>query len=68
MDISYPYHIIAYKNGELFTVWGPCSGIGKDPCDCPQCQHAQKLEDAGLDWETEYQKWKNENLNHKNDE
>jgi hypothetical protein len=50
------FTFIAYKNKSLFTVWGPCSGEGKIPCDCPQCKHADKLEAEGKDWETEYQK------------
>ena len=49
---------IAYHDGTLFTVWGPCSDGRKDPCDCPQCSHAAKLEAEGKDWEREYQKWR----------
>ena len=56
--VSFPFVKIAYENDELFSVWGPCSGDGKNPCDCPQCKHADALELQGLDWETEYQKAK----------
>lgn len=32
--------------------------LEKTPCDCPQCQHAQKLENDGVDWDTEYRNTK----------
>lgn len=51
------YTKISYEEGSLFTVWGPCSGFKKDPCDCPQCTHAEDLVKRGLDYENEYEKF-----------
>lgn len=56
LNVSFPFVEIAFHDGDLYTIWGPCTGIGKDSCDCPQCQHAQKIEDSGLDWDVEYRK------------
>ena len=51
------YTKIAYRDGTLFTVWGPCSSNGQpDPCGCPQCKHADQLKAGGKEWEEEYQK------------
>lgn len=58
MNVSFPQIEIADRNGELFSIWGPCSGNGKDPCDCPQCKHADNLAAQGLDWDDEYKKAK----------
>lgn len=53
------YHHIAHKDGELFTIWGPCVGTKQGaPGCCVSCDHANALEAAGKDWETEYQAWK----------
>ena len=56
LQAAYPYIKIAYEEGTLFSVWGPCSDGSKNPCDCPQCKHAEKLEAAGLDYNEEYAK------------
>ncbi len=53
LQAAYPYIKIAYEEGTLFSVWGPCSDGSKNPCDCPQCKHAEKLEAAGLDYNEE---------------
>ena len=52
------YDYIAYKDGSLFTIWGPCTGDGtqEEQCDCPQSQHADKLEAEGKDFNEEYDK------------
>lgn len=62
--VRFPLIKIAYKNDELFSVWGPCSGEGKIPCDCQHCKHADALESEGLDWEIEYQKAKKKDIDH----
>lgn len=49
------YAHIAFHDGSLGTVWGPCSDGTKFICECPQCEHANKLEADGKDWETEYE-------------
>lgn len=59
--VSFPFIKIAYENDELFSVWGPCAGDGKMPCDCPQCRHADAIAAKGRDWEDEYQKAKANN-------
>jgi hypothetical protein len=46
---------IAYEDGVLFSVWGPCSCSSTDDY-CIQCQHIDKLEAEGKDYEEEYQK------------
>lgn len=48
------YAYIAFHEGSLGTVWGPCSDGRTDPCECPQCRHANELSANGKDWNTEY--------------
>lgn len=51
---------IAYHSGELFSDFGPCHCGGSQENPCRSCVKANEIEAAGLDWETEYQKWKKE--------
>ncbi len=55
MNKAWIYAEIAHEDKTLFGPWGPCSDGRQDPCDCPQCQHADRIAAAGLDYETEYQ-------------
>lgn len=50
------FEYIAAGDGSLFTIWGPCTDGSKLVCDCPQCQHANKLANEGKDWDEEYEK------------
>jgi hypothetical protein len=36
--------------------WGPCfcAALAGEPC--PSCDNSQRIEAAGLDWQTEYEK------------
>ena len=55
--VSFPFLEIAHKNDELFTEWGPC--VCPEPHGtCASCLNAKRIEEAGLDWEDEYQKAK----------
>lgn len=47
---------LAWLEGSLGTIWGPCTGDGtEDPCQCPQCRHAEALEASGRDYDEEYE-------------
>ena len=50
------YDHIAHEEGLLFTIWGPCFGDGRDPCDCPSCKNADKIASEGKDWDEEFEK------------
>lgn len=50
------FQYIALREGSLFSIWGPCTDGSKLECDCPQCEHANKLEAEGKDWDEEYEK------------
>lgn len=55
------YELIAYREGSLFSIWGPCSDGTVEPCQCKQCLHANAIEKAGLDYNEEYERaihWK----------
>ena len=56
--VSYPLAHIAWESGEAFTEFGPCFCGGSQSEPCLSCQKANEIEAAGLDWETEYQKWR----------
>ena len=63
------YNYIAFHDGSLFSIWGPCSGDGKKlHCDCPQCRHADKLAADGKDWDLEYEKARLRNFDMVSDE
>ena len=50
------YDHIAYTDGSLGTIWGPCMGGGqKSACDCPPCQNANRIEAEGNDYADEYE-------------
>lgn len=49
------FDYIAFNDGSLGTVWGPCSDGTKISCDCPQCTHANRIEESGKDYSTEYE-------------
>ena len=51
------FEMIALEDGTLFSIWGPCTDGSKMECDCPQCQHANKLEAEGKDFCEEYEKF-----------
>jgi hypothetical protein len=34
--------------------WGPCLCHAMDREICPSCTNARRIEDAGLDWQAEY--------------
>ena len=34
------YELIAYREGSLFSIWGPCSDGTVSRCECEQCLHA----------------------------
>lgn len=34
--------------------WGPCLCQAMDGETCPSCANAKRIEDAGLDWQVEY--------------
>lgn len=57
-SISFPLAHIAYHSCELFTEFGPCFCGGSQSEPCLSCQKANEIESTGLDWETEYQKWR----------
>ena len=50
------FEILAAYNGSGGTIWGPCTDGSKIECDCPQCENANRIERAGLDWDEEYKK------------
>ena len=50
------YEFIAYREGSLFSIWGPCSDGTVEPCQCKQCLHANAIEKAGLDYNKEYER------------
>lgn len=55
-NIEYPYFNIAYKDGVLFTKWGPCFCPSDESWECPACKNAEDLEAQGLDYDEEYEK------------
>lgn len=60
------YDYIAYKDGSLGTIWGPCSGDGsKNPCECKQCRHANQLDEEGKDFNLEYENARARNFDRK---
>jgi hypothetical protein len=36
--------------------WGQCVCIAMEGETCPSCSNSQRIEAAGLDWSTEYEK------------
>jgi len=50
------FDVISIKEGSYGTVWGACTGAGSMRCECPQCEQANIIEDAGLDYDEEYEK------------
>ena len=52
------YDFIANEEGVLFTKWGPCFCDPGKEGECVACRHAQAIEDAGLDYNEEYDKAK----------
>jgi len=36
--------------------WGPCVCVALAGEMCPSCENSQRIEKAGLDWLTEYEK------------
>lgn len=50
------FDFIAAFDGSGGTIWGPCTDGSKMECDCPQCENANRIEAAGLDWDEEYRK------------
>lgn len=58
---------VAWESGEAYTEFGPCLCGGSQENPCLSCQKANEIEAAGLDWETEYQKWNKARSNRKHD-
>ena len=52
------YLNIAWHDGSLGTIWGPCLDGSKDPCECKACKNANRIEAEGLDFSAEYEKAK----------
>lgn len=53
------YDHIAYNDGSLGTIWGPCMGgaqDGKSGCNCGPCQNANRIEAEGKDYAEEYER------------
>ena len=50
------YDYIAYQDGSIGTIWGPCLDGSKENCDCKACQNADRINEAGLDFDEEYEK------------
>lgn len=53
------YDHIAYIEGSLGTIWGPCMGAGQNgesQCNCGPCQNANRIEAEGLEYCEEYEK------------
>ena len=46
---------VAVNDGLMYTKWGPCF-CPEPHGTCVACLNAQRIEDAGLDWEDEFQK------------
>lgn len=59
------FYVIAYNDGSLGTIWGPCTDGSKLTCDCPQCQNANRIEAEGLSWDEEYEKARLRNFDRK---
>lgn len=50
---------IASDEGVQGTIWGPCmSPAAEEPCQCPACKNANRIDERGLDWDEEYEKAK----------
>lgn len=56
------FNRIAFEDGSLGTIWGPCTGDGGEPCECPSCQNAERLFADGKDWDEEYEKARGRNF------
>ena len=44
------------ENWRYVLQWGPCFCRALVREKCPSCANSQRIEVAGLDWETEYEK------------
>jgi hypothetical protein len=44
------------ENWRSVLKWGPCFCRALVRAKCPSCTNSQRIEIAGLDWETEYEK------------
>ena len=44
------------ENWRSVLQWGPCFCVALRGEKCPSCVNSQRIEGAGLDWQTEYEK------------
>jgi hypothetical protein len=51
---SWPKYRHFWHENQGDPQWGPCLCKATEPDTCPSCATAKRIEDAGLDWDTEY--------------